>query len=99
MPAVGALLLALSEASRSGFGNLTVLGLLGTSLVLFVLFVLRERRARHPLVDLTLFRSGTFSRGVATGLLGYLVLFGSSSSRRCTWNRSISFPRPRPDCC
>lgn len=76
MPAVGALLLALSEASRLGFGNLTVLGLLGGSLVLFVLFVLRERGARHPLVDLTLFRSGTFSRGVATGLLGYLVLFG-----------------------
>ncbi|OOP64402.1 hypothetical protein BMF89_03870 [Arthrobacter sp. SRS-W-1-2016] len=76
MPAVGALLLALSEAARLGFGNSVVLGLLGASLVLFVLFALRERRARHPLVDLSLFRSGTFSRGVATGLLGYLVLFG-----------------------
>ncbi|WP_423184280.1 DHA2 family efflux MFS transporter permease subunit [Arthrobacter sp. NyZ413] len=76
MPAVGTLLLALSEASRFGFGNLTVLGLLAAALILFVLFVLRERRATHPLVDLSLFRSGIFTRGVATGLLGYLVLFG-----------------------
>ena len=76
MPAVGALLLSLSEASRLGFGNLIVLGLLAASLVLFFLFVLREHRTRHPLVDLSLFRSGNFSRGVATGLLGYLVLFG-----------------------
>ncbi len=76
MPAVGALLLALSEGSRSGFGNPVVLGLLAASLVLFLLFVARERRAAHPLVDLSLFSSGTFSRGVATGLLGYLVLFG-----------------------
>ena len=76
LPAVGSLLLALSEASRLGLGNLTVLGLQAASLILFVFFVLRERRARHPLVDLSLFRSGTFSRGVATGLLGYLVLFG-----------------------
>ncbi|MBT8159293.1 MULTISPECIES: DHA2 family efflux MFS transporter permease subunit [Arthrobacter] len=76
MPAVGTLLLALSEASRLGFGNLTVLGLLAAALILFVVFVLRERRAKHPLVDLSLFSSGTFTRGVTTGLLGYLVLFG-----------------------
>ncbi len=76
MPAVGALLLALSEAARLGFGDSVVLGLLGASLVLFAFFVMRERRARHPLVDLSLFTSGSFSRGVATGLLGYLVLFG-----------------------
>jgi len=76
MPAVGALLLALSEASRLGFGSLVVLALLAASLVLFVLFVLRERRTPHPLVDLSLFRAGTFSRGIGTGLLSYLVLFG-----------------------
>lgn len=76
MPAVGALLLALSEASRSGFGNPPVLALLALSAVLFVVFVLRERSARHPLVDLSLFHAGTFSRGITTGLLSYLVLFG-----------------------
>jgi hypothetical protein len=76
MPAVGALLLALSEASRLGVGNPAVPVLLVCSAVLFILFVLRERRAPHPLVDLSLFRTGRFSRGITTGLLCYLVLFG-----------------------
>lgn len=76
MPAVGALLLALSEASRLGFGSLVVLALLAASLILFLFFVLRERRTAHPLVDLSLFRAGTFSRGISTGLLSYLMLFG-----------------------
>lgn len=76
MPAVGALLLALSEASRLGFANPIVLGLLGASLVLFVVFARWEARTAHPLLDLSLFRTGTFARGIATGLLSYLVLFG-----------------------
>lgn len=76
MPAVGALLLALSEAARLGFGNLVVLALLAASLILLLFFVLREGRTAHPLVDLSLFRAGTFSRGISTGLLSYLVLFG-----------------------
>ncbi|MCU6479545.1 MULTISPECIES: DHA2 family efflux MFS transporter permease subunit [Arthrobacter] len=76
MPATGALLLALSEASRLGFANPLVAALLSASLVLFTAFVLWERRAPHPLVDMGLFRAGTFSRGITTGLLSYLVLFG-----------------------
>lgn len=76
MPAVGALLLALSEASRLGFGTLVVPVLLAASLVLFLFVARRERRTAHPLVDLSLFRAGTFSRGISTALLSYLVLFG-----------------------
>jgi EmrB/QacA subfamily drug resistance transporter len=76
MPAAGALLLTLSETSRIGFDNPAVVGLLAASLVLFTAFVFWERRAPHPLVDLELFRTGTFSRGITTGLLSYLVLFG-----------------------
>lgn len=76
MPAVGALLLGLSEASRLGFANLIVPGLLAGSLTLFVLFGMRERRTPHPLVDLSLFSAGIFTRGITTGLLCYLVLFG-----------------------
>lgn len=76
LPAVGALLLALSEASRLGTGNPAVPALLAGSLVLFAVFILHERRTPHPLVDLSLFRTGRFSRGIGTGLLCYLVLFG-----------------------
>ena len=40
-------------------------------------FVLRERRARSPMIDLGLFSRSAFSAGVASGLLSYLVLFGA----------------------
>ncbi|HEY8293793.1 MAG TPA: DHA2 family efflux MFS transporter permease subunit [Micrococcaceae bacterium] len=76
MPAVGSLLLALSEASRVGFASAGVLVLLGASLVLGLLFVLRERRARNPLLDLSLFGARPFTRGIVSGVLCYLVLFG-----------------------
>lgn len=76
MPAAGALLLTLSETSRIGFDNPVAVGLLAASLVLFTAFIFWEKRAPHPLVDLGLFRTGTFSRGISTGLLSYLVLFG-----------------------
>ena len=76
MPAVGALLLAMSEASRVGIANPFLPALLAASLALFAVFILRERRTPHPLVDLSLFRTGRFSRGIGTGLLCYLVLFG-----------------------
>ncbi|MBW4094768.1 MAG: DHA2 family efflux MFS transporter permease subunit [Acidobacteria bacterium] len=76
MPATGTLLLALSEASRLGFTHPIVPVLLVAAMVFFAAFVLWERRAPHPLVDVGLFRTGTFSRGIATGVLSYLVLFG-----------------------
>lgn len=49
---------------------------MAASLALFAVFILRERLTPHPLVDLSLFRTGRFSRGIGTGLLCYLVLFG-----------------------
>jgi len=49
---------------------------MAASLALFAVFILRERRTPHPLVDLSLFGTGRFSRGIGTGLLCYLVLFG-----------------------
>jgi EmrB/QacA subfamily drug resistance transporter len=39
-------------------------------------FVVRERRAPEPLLDLRLFRRGRFSTSVASGLLAYLAMFG-----------------------
>lgn len=67
---VGALLATLSlaaitygftEASRLGWGDSLVAISVATGLVLLVVFVLYERRAAHPMVDLRLFRSRTFS--------------------------------------
>ena len=76
-PAVASLLLALSAGQRAGWGSAATLSLLGTSALLAVLFLVRERRARVPLLSLDLFRRLEFSAGIASGLLSYLVLFGA----------------------
>jgi EmrB/QacA subfamily drug resistance transporter len=50
-----------TEASRVGWGNSLVGISVIAGLVLMILFVAYERRAAHPMVDLSLFRSRTFS--------------------------------------
>ena len=77
MPAVAAMLLAFSQAGSLGFTNPLVLGMLAVTVALGVAFVAHERRSRSPLVDLKLFAERSFSLGISTGLLSYLVLFGA----------------------
>ncbi|MCY0885366.1 MAG: DHA2 family efflux MFS transporter permease subunit, partial [Firmicutes bacterium] len=75
-PALVALMLALSEGKRWGWGSPLVVGLLAASALFLAAFVLRELRARSPLVDPRLFTIPVFSIGNFTGLLSYLVMFG-----------------------
>ena len=76
LPAVCALLVGVSWGPRYGWASAEVLGLLLLSAALLGVFVLWEKRARLPMLDLALFRSLPFSAGVTSGLLSYMVLFG-----------------------
>jgi EmrB/QacA subfamily drug resistance transporter len=73
----GSLLLALSLLARPAASLPPTLALLAAAAVWTAAFLVRERRAAAPLLDLRLFRSGRFSIGVASGLLAYLCMFGS----------------------
>jgi EmrB/QacA subfamily drug resistance transporter len=53
-----------------------VLGILAIGSVLFVLFLLAERKAREPILPLDLFRNQIFSAGAALALLQSMVLLG-----------------------
>src|SRR6185437_7662871 len=50
---------------------------LGGALVVGLLFVLRESRARQPLLPLRLFRSASLSAGVVLVILLMFALFGA----------------------
>jgi EmrB/QacA subfamily drug resistance transporter len=71
VPAIALLMLALSLGSGTQRAILAV-----AAVALGVLFTLRARRAAAPLLDLNLFRSKTFSAGLAGGLLSYTAMFG-----------------------
>ena len=75
-PALALVLIALSEAPSWGLGSPLFIGcaLAGTALI--VVFVLHQRRAKPPLIDLTLFKSHAFSAGNLAGLISYGLLFG-----------------------
>lgn len=69
------LLLALSEGNNWGWKSWPVLLLLLGSLLIFLIFILNETRAKDPVIDLTLFRNPFFAAGTLAALLSYLLLF------------------------
>lgn len=75
-PAVVALMLAVSFGNTVGWLSPLILGLGAATVILTAAFVLRERAARSPMLDLTLFNRPSFTIGITSGLLSYLVLFG-----------------------
>jgi DHA2 family multidrug resistance protein-like MFS transporter len=73
--AVLALIFGLKQAAQYGFSVLSMLAIfIGTSLA--ALFVRRQARLAHPLIDLRLFRAPAFSVSLAVYMLGTFVAFG-----------------------
>ena len=64
---IGALTFGVDRAADWGWLSAATLGLIAAGLALLALFVLRERAARYPLVDLSLFRNRPY---VGVTLLG-----------------------------
>jgi MFS family permease len=76
-PATVALLSAVSFGNKAGWTSPTILALFGAALVLGTAFVRREHRTDSPMLDFNLFRRIPFAAGITSGLLSYLVLFGT----------------------
>jgi EmrB/QacA subfamily drug resistance transporter len=71
-----ALTFALIEANSYGWTDPVIVGLFVTSVVALGVFVLLELRQRLPMLDLSLFRNGTFAGSNAVMLLVGLAMFG-----------------------
>ena len=76
-PAVVALLSAISFADTYGWTSPLILGGFTLGFCLLAGFVIWEKRAPHPMLDLELFRLARFRWGISSGLLAYLVTFGA----------------------
>jgi EmrB/QacA subfamily drug resistance transporter len=71
-----AIVYALIEANDYGWTSARILGLFVLGAVALVAFVLLERHQRLPMLDLTLFRSGTFAGANLVAILVTLAMFG-----------------------
>ena len=76
LPAMSAALLAVSYGNRFGWGSALIIGLFLTGAALLAVFVRRQRSTPDAMIDLSLFSRRSFSAGILSGLLSYLVLFG-----------------------
>jgi EmrB/QacA subfamily drug resistance transporter len=74
--ALFALVFALIEANSYGWTSPTILSLFAVSAVGLVAFVLLELRQRAPMLDLSLFRNGTFTGANIVLTLVTLAMFG-----------------------
>jgi EmrB/QacA subfamily drug resistance transporter len=71
------LVFCLNQAHKVGWNSPVMFIGLPASLLLLVLFVLRERKAVDPILDLSIFRRRDFSTGMIISLTGYGLLAGS----------------------
>ncbi|MER6288109.1 MFS transporter [Streptomyces sviceus] len=71
---LGALVYAIIEAPTRGWGDPLVLGVLAASVVLIAALVLRERRVRHPMLDMTLLtHRGFLFNTIAATLVNFIL--------------------------
>jgi EmrB/QacA subfamily drug resistance transporter len=71
-----ALTYGLIEANSAGWTSARIIGAFAVALISFAVFVLLELRQRLPMLDLALFRSGTFTGANTVVLLVTLAMFG-----------------------
>ena len=70
-------LLYLSLADRAGDASPLLVAALAAGLLAAAWFVRHELRTRDPLIELSIFRRPELSIGLSSGLISYLVLFGT----------------------
>jgi EmrB/QacA subfamily drug resistance transporter len=75
---LGLLIFAFIEAPSRGWRSLAVLSTFACGLLALAAFLLAERKAAHPIVPLSLFRSRTFSGANILTFLLYAALQGST---------------------
>src|SRR6266550_7530273 len=75
--ALSALIFSLIKGPDWGWGSARTLAFLVAAALLGLLFILRESRARQPMLPLKLFRSASVSAGVVLVILLMFALFGA----------------------
>jgi EmrB/QacA subfamily drug resistance transporter len=76
VPAIAALLSALSFGATEGWTSALTIGLFAAAVVLVLIFIAVERRDADPMLDLRLIARPRFAAGIGSGIGAYLVMFG-----------------------
>lgn len=72
------ILLGISNGEEWGWSSLPVILSLILGLILIIIFIITERRAKHPMIDLSLFRNRPFLIGNLSGWLSFVAMFANN---------------------
>lgn len=72
------MLLAFSNVTQWGWTSAKTIGLLVVGAGIFFLFIRRQRRIEHPILDLSVFRSATFSVSIILRAIVMMALYAGS---------------------
>ena len=89
---IAALLYALTESYRLGWGSLPVAGSLLLAAACAVLFIYVERRIAQPMIDLSMFASPTFSAGNFAKVCGYFPFAANNFLLPFYLDRALGLP-------
>ena len=99
VPAILALMYAVDRSTSLGWSSPLVVSLLVASVVLMGTFIVRQLRAREPLLQLSLFRDRTFSWAMVLSFIVVTAMFGTMLLLPSTCRRCTATTPSRPDCC
>ncbi|MEI6436309.1 MAG: MFS transporter [Bacteroidota bacterium] len=71
------LVFCITQSHKMGWNNPVIFIGFPASLLILMMFVVRERKAADPILDLTIFRQRDFSTGMIISLSGYGLMAGS----------------------
>jgi len=75
---IGALQIALDKGEQDDwFSSRFIVALMAVAIIFFVVFIIREFMAEHPVVDLRVFKQRTYAAGVVLMTVVGFVLYGS----------------------
>ncbi|SET56547.1 MFS transporter, DHA2 family, lincomycin resistance protein [Oceanobacillus limi] len=76
---IGGLVYGFSSAGEdpNGFSSITIILIIGVSLLSLVLFVLRQLRLEEPLLDVRVFKYNNYARGVIIFVIVIMAMFAS----------------------
>ncbi len=75
MAGLTSLMLGLNKGADWGWSSSAVIGLLAGALILMAVFVFVERKAKSPMLDLTLFRIPLFTTATVSAILNYVCVY------------------------
>ncbi len=72
------ILLVLSHGGKWGWQSIQVSSGISISIISLILFITVEKKVKHPMLDLSMFRNRPFLAGNLSGLLSFIAMFSNA---------------------